>query len=437
MLGIGRSGVAAAQALLTLGLQPVVVDEGTGDSPARDRAAARLAELGVEAIPRWSGEFADLGAESVVVSPAAPKTHAGLLRAEQAGIEVIGEIELAYRVARAPIVAITGTNGKSTTTVMTWLALRAVGRTAWLCGNIYGSGYAEVPLTEAALAAGPDDVLVAEVSSFQLERVSRFRPRAAAITNLTPDHLNRYRDFADYATTKRRVFAAQVAHDTAVVPLGVPAPKGPLVRTFGGPHADARVEHGNLVVGNWSTALDELPFAEPHNVLNAQTALLLGEAIAGTDALDGLADGLHGFRGLVHRMERVGEHGGVLLINNSMCTNPAAVLASSDSVQARVQHLLVGGANKSLDFAPLKALHEGPERRLYLFGSEAQAIDVLVGGRNCVFDTLDEAFAEAVANAEPGDVVMLAPGCASTDQFEDFRERGELFRRLAKEWLER
>lgn len=438
VLGIGRSGVASAKALARLGWEPVVVDESKAPSAARDAAAGELAGLGVEHYLGWTGAPMDLGAQRVVVSPGFDKRHPWLLAAVAAGLDVIGEVEVAYEVAEAPIVAITGTNGKSTTTVMAWLGIQGAGKTAHLCGNIYGSGYPERPLAEAALEADREDVLVAEISSFQLEWIRAFRPAVAAITNVSPDHLNRYASFAEYARTKLRLFEALGSAGWAIAPHDDPTlrpPAGTRFAGFGGTASDARTEAGDLVCGEWRRPLSGFDLGAPHNVLNAQVALLIGRAL-GLD-LDRFADGLREFRGLAHRMQPAGEARGVRFVNNSMCTNPAAVLASTSGVDAEVLHVLVGGQNKGLDFSPLNEVLKTPGRRLYLFGREADAIGALLGGGLPVFGTLDEAFGAAVQAAASGDVVMLAPGCASTDQFADFRERGERFLDLAKEWQER
>ena len=438
ILGIGRSGVASAKALAHMGWEPVAVDESMVPSAARVQAAAELVALGVEHHSGWARPLADTGATRVVVSPGVDRRHELLRDALEAGMEIVGEIEVAYEVAKAPIVAITGTNGKSTTTVMTWLGLQAAGKTAHLCGNIYGSGHPERPLAEAALDAGPAAVLVAEISSFQLEWIRGFRPAVAAITNITPDHLNRYENFSEYIAIKLQLFEALGPEGIAIAPLADPKIRprpGIRCATFGGEGADARVEGGDLVCGEWRTPLASLPLGAPHNALNAQVALLIGRALVCD--LDDFAQGLREFHGLAHRMEPAGERDGVRLINNSMCTNPAAVLSSSEGVAANTLHLLVGGQNKGLDFSPLGKVLRTPGRRLYLFGREVQAICEVLGDAVPVFGTLGEAFEAATAAAADGDVVMLAPGCASTDQFADFRERGELFLRLAREWQER
>lgn len=438
VLGVGRSGVASAKALTRLGWEPVVVDESKSPSAARDAAAAELADLGVEHHTGWTGEPGDLGAERIVVSPGFDKRHPWLQAGVASGLDVVGEIEVAFEVARAPIVAITGTNGKSTTTVMTWLGIESAGTTAHLCGNIYGSGYPERTLAEAALEAQADEVLVAEISSFQLEWIHKFKPVVAAITNVSPDHLNRYESFAGYKATKLRLFEALGPDGWAIAPEGDPSlrpPTGRLCATFGGLNSEARIEGDELVCGDWRAPLAQFTLGAPHNILNAQVALLIGRALRMD--LDRFASGLKTFHGLAHRMQPAGEAHGVRFINNSMCTNPAAVLASTSGVEAKVLHVLVGGQNKGLDFSPLSEVLNTPGRRLYLFGGEAEAIGALLGGGLPVFGTLSEAFGAATEAAVSGDAVMLAPGCASTDQFADFRERGERFLDLAKEWQER
>jgi UDP-N-acetylmuramoylalanine--D-glutamate ligase len=450
----------------------------------------------------WSGWFSEEAWDLVVTNPAVPKGHEKLCEAVQSGRQVISEVEFAYRISRAPIVAITGTNGKSTTTVMTMLCLRAGGIDAVLCGNIFGSGYPEIPLTEAALRSTPEQVLVAEISSFQLEWVVEFDPIVAGITNITPDHLDRHPTFADYAETKHRIFAAQSSRDFAVVRANdpvvhVPGAKrtayrprhsrrteiaaeepasAPTVLTFGATGEHARVEENELAVLHRHIKIDSLPFREPHNLTNAAMACLLAYAVLAvranqdpeSDAAellyeaekeyrrtnrrsvydsrvpeehpfrvlpDKIIEGLMQFRGLAHRMEWLGERGGVRVVNNSMCTNPDAVIKSAQSIRDRT-HLLIGGVNKGLDFKPLAHYLANHRNKAYLFGTDGNTLDNMLGGGYPVFATLNLAFEAATREARPGEVIMLAPGCASTDQFRDFRERGEVFKAMAKEWLE-
>jgi UDP-N-acetylmuramoylalanine--D-glutamate ligase len=451
ILGLGRSGLAVGQACVRLGATAVVFDEKAVEEMAKPELVQEAFGSGVAVVTgyRPQGPWFDLpddalGSASpevrapdiVVTNPAVPKWHPGLRQAAKRGIEVISEVEFAYRISRGPIVAITGTNGKSTTTVMTTLCLRACGVDAVLCGNIFGSGYEEVPLTEAALNSRENQVLVAEVSSFQLEWVSAFAPAVAGITNVRPDHLDRYYDFDEYMGTKLRIFEGQLPGQWQVVPDG----DGWILRTKDRSQALGRSgwsDAGLEVLGEW-VPLDSLPFAEPHNLSNACMASLLAAGGMVTVGLEPdakrLVEGLRSFRGIAHRMERLGERGGVAVINNSMCTNPTAVVSSSQAVPGR-QHLLIGGANKGLDLHPLVEYLAGGPHRAYLFGAEAQNLHKILGANHLSFSTMQEAFQAATASAVPGETIMLAPGLLSTDQFRDFRHRGDVFKAIAMEWL--
>ena len=479
-MGLGRSGLAVARAAVERGARPIVVDEKA--EPPKPELVEEARAEGIDVRLGWSGSFDELGADLVVVNPAVDSRHPKL---RDLGVELISEVEFASRIARGPIVAITGTNGKSTTCVMTYLALRACGLDPLLCGNLYGSGYPEAPLTEAALVGEEGQPLVAEISSFGLEWTSTFRPRAAAITTIKPDHLDRYDSFEDYAATKMRIFAGQTEDDYAVVrandPVVVPpcgagnryvprhrrgmgfppvahggdahATRCPHVLTFGATGEHARVEETELVVLDQRIPLDSFPWTEPHNHANAACAALLAygllravdspliaEALAARPKPSVFAArreeppalpprivaGLREFQGLAHRMELVGVREGVKVVNNSMCTNPDAVVSSALAARDAT-HLLVGGVDKGLDFTPLGRLLGGGRHRAYLFGRDARQIDAQMGGGFPVFGTMEEAFRAAAANARRGETIMLAPGCASSDQFRDFRDRGDQF----------
>jgi UDP-N-acetylmuramoylalanine--D-glutamate ligase len=520
IFGLGRSGLAIGKAVLQLGGEAHVFDEKPlGSLPKRDVYNEAIS-LGLSVSLGWKGDLSDEKWAMVVVNPAVPRTHPKLVAAAEKGIVLISEVEFAYRISKAPIVAITGTNGKSTTTVMTMLCLRACGEDAILCGNIFGSGYAEVPMTEAALNATEDQILVAEISSFQLEWIADFKPAVAGITNISPDHLDRYPSFEAYVATKQRIFEKQDhtdyavvrANDPIVVPPGrklttyrprhsrQPDPKAehaiqqglhatgdflhdgkpdvPTVFTFGATGQDAKVEETELSILNRHIRMELLPFQEPHNFTNATMAALLSYAIlewkaehfptssaaklvaqAQRDYLghkaakrtvydarrpeevplrvlpQEIVKGLQQFKGLAHRMELLGSRDRIRVINNSMCTNPDAVIKSAQSVRDP-SHLLIGGVNKGLDFKPLANYLANHRNKAYLFGSDAEALDNMLGGGYPIFANLANAFQAAVLEARPGEVIMLAPGCASTDQFSDFRDRGEVFRTIAKEWLE-
>lgn len=439
VFGLARSGFSVAKAALDLGAEVTVVEERPSGDEKKRVLTEELQALGAKVVFGWTGDF-DSGFDLVLTSPGVPRTHPKLQSAVAKGVPVHSEIEFAYRISKAPIVAITGTNGKSTTTAMTFECLRACGLDVVLCGNIYGSGYEEVPLTEAAASSRAEQVLVAEVSSFQLEWVSTFRPIAAAITNIRPDHLDRYSGFDEYAAMKRRIFAAQGAGDFSISHLENVTP-GYARALVLGREREASLGDQNMEVLGKSISLSAFRITGRHNFENAAMALLLtaatvnrlrGEDLAVPAAAVAAATSFHG---IAHRMEELGERNGIRLINNSMCTNPAAVIASSKSIPAH-QHLLLGGSNKRLDFAPLREYLAETGHVGYLFGKDAATLQEQLGTEGGVFQTLAEAFTRAIHNAKPGDVVMLAPGCASMDQFEDFRDRGNVFTAMAKEWLE-
>lgn len=453
ILGLGRSGLAVAAAAQAAGHSPAVFDAKPADDPKVKPHAKQLKQHGIPFTPAFEGRFGKSDFDQLVTSPGVDMRSPILKEASRNGVEVIGEIEFAYRISKAPIIGITGTNGKSTTTVMTWQALKAAGQEAILCGNIYGSGLDEVPLTEAAMNSTPDQVLVAEISSFQLEWVHDFRPRCAGITNISPDHLNRYDNYEQYANTKRRLFDRMGEGDTIVANAGdthtFPSNTSlrdrgfglPRVHFYGAAGVDASFDAGHLKVAI-AEPVSGLPFHEKHNLLNACHAALLALGYLETnremspgEKVERVLAGLKHFRGLAHRMERLGHKGGIEVINNSMCTNPAAVIASSSGVPAP-QHLLIGGMKKNYDFSPVGEYLTRTGHQAYLFGRDALEINEELGGLYSVFSTMKQAFRAARDKAVPGEVIMLAPGCASMDQFADFVARGEEFKKMAKEWLD-
>jgi UDP-N-acetylmuramoylalanine--D-glutamate ligase len=449
---MGRSGVALAQAATRHGAQALVLDEQPAETPERIAVVERLQGMGAEVTPGWHGRLVGETYDLLVASPGFRREHPAIRDALAAGKEVISEVEFAYRIARNPIIAITGTNGKSTTTVLTWMLLQAgLGeRRALLCGNISGSGFPELTLTEAAMAAESSDVLVAEVSSYQLEWVSSFRPRAAAITNITPDHLDRHPSFEDYFATKLRIFGAMGEGDVAVMNESEPSipvarllealPLGVGVRTFAlsrpsGASGPTTFRDGDHVYfGGRRVDLAQLPLFGDHNVTNALMAYELATASGASD-FERMMAALVDFRGLEHRMERIGSRHGILVVNNSMCTNPMAVIASCRALPMR-QHLLLGGLTKNLDFSPVRRFLEDSDHVAYVFGgSESDALAEQIGSLAKRMPDLSAAFAAAVASARSGEAIVLSPGCLSAGPYENFRQRGEDFKRMAKEWL--
>ena len=442
VFGLGRSGLAVARAVTRRGDNVTVVDAKTLEQLAKPDLYHEAIADGIAVHLGWNGRFE--GFDTIVSNPAVPRTHPALLQAITEGIDVISEVEFAYRISEAPIVAITGTNGKSTTTVMTYLALRAAGVDAVLCGNIYGSGYPEMTLTKAADHASPDQILVAEISSFQLEWVSRFAPVSAGITTITPDHLDRYDGrFEDYAATKMRIFGGEPSLTRfSVIRANDPVVVAPTNRTrlrFGDPPCEAEVTDAGISVFGKLFERDSLPFTEPHNFANAAMAMLLAHgALVGTgrtvDFDKRVVAGIREFKGLAHRMQEVGIRDGITVINNSMCTNPDAVIQSSRALHGRA-HILIGGLNKGLDFAPLGDYLRSSPHNAYLFGSERNRLNDMMDTDFPTVETMQEAFRLSVQNARSGDTIILSPGCASSDQFKDFVDRGNIFIALAKEWL--
>jgi len=445
--GMGVSGLGLARAINELGGTPVVFDQKQSDNPIVLAAVDALDAIGVAAVTGWHGRLDPAEFDLLVVSPGFPQQHPAIRDMIGGGREIWSEVEFAYRASKAPILAITGTNGKSTTTVLLWLMLNGAGQNALLCGNIAGSGYPEQTLTEAAMTATESDVLVAEVSSYQLEWVTEFRPKVAAITNITPDHMDRYKFFQDYINTKLRIFDMMSTDDSLVFNVDEPSllestieehskgaapligfsPSG-IVQTNGVTRRDG----DRLWLSEYQTSVRELPLLGEHNVTNAMMAWEMAARVV--EPNPGMLEALRGFKGLSNRMERLGERDGVMVVNNSMCTNPAAVIASSKSLAGR-QHLLMGGVTKNLDFRPVGNYLAGTEHKVYLFGPDPENMSSMLGSNWPRFNSLEEAFSAGCLAARSGDTVLLSPGCASAEPYANFKERGDAFREMAREWI--
>lgn len=446
--GMGVSGLALGKAVKELGGEATVFDQKPNDNPVVLQAVDRLDAVGVPAVTGWHGRLDPEEYDVLVVSPGFPRNHPAIRDMQAGGRPIWSEVEFAYRIAKAPILAITGTNGKSTTTVMLWQILQQAGRRAVLCGNIAGSGYPEMPLTEAALSADEGDLLVAEVSSYHLEWVEQFRPKVAAVTNITPDHMDRYAGLDDYGATKLRIFGAQAEGDFAVVNLDEPSvPANKVRESLGGPATlvgfspsgthegtgSTRREGDTLWLSGMEARLSDLPLGGEHNVTNAMMAWEMASCVQRleSDALGAIKT----FRGLANRMERLGSRDGVSVVNNSMCTNPAAVIASCASLSGRL-HILLGGVTKNLTFATVGDFIRSHGHRAFVFGPEPEKMTSMLGLSQAPYATLEAAFAAATAEAVPGETIVLAPGCASADPYANFKERGDAFKDMAHRWLE-
>jgi UDP-N-acetylmuramoylalanine--D-glutamate ligase len=433
VLGLGLSGNAAARLLVRRGIEVVGFDRrDAGELGLADLASTAGVELhcGVEAgaLPA--------GVDAVVTSPGVALDHPLLVAARAADVPVVAEVELAFAWLEGPVLAVTGSNGKSTTTAMTGALLAAAGVPVEVCGNI------GLPL--AAVVEGPAGrVFVVELSSFQLETIERFRPRAATLLNLSPDHLDRHGDLAGYLAAKRRVFVNQIAADVAVLNADEADVAATAVRarrrTFARAAAvddGCRLEGGDVVehapgaAPRRLFAAHDVPLPGPHNLENAMAAALL--ALAGGAPVEALAAGLRAFRGLPHRLERVGERSGVTFYDDSKGTNVAATARSLEGFPDGSVHVVLGGRNKGADFAYLRAIVARKARHAYLIGESAGELERALAGavELSLAGTLAAAVSEAAERARPGEAVVLSPACASFDQFRDYHDRGQRFRAL-------
>jgi UDP-N-acetylmuramoylalanine--D-glutamate ligase len=450
VLGLGRSGEAVARylarqrdagAIETF----AVLDEGAGAAVA-ERAAVLSAELGASVTVGVRGVDGEW--DLVVASPGIPPRSRLMRSARSLGAPVISEIEFAYRRACAPFVAVTGTNGKTTTTALVAHLLRGAGVRAEAVGNI------GIPAVAAVDAAGPEDVLVAEVSSFQLALVVDFRPRVAVLLNITPDHVDWHGSLAAYEADKARVFANMGVGDVAVIDVDdagsavwaerVEAQGVRVVRVSRlSPHeGGAWVQDGVLCVDTPDgvmrlCAADSLGIRGVHNVSNALAAASAALAM-GASAQD-VAAGLRTFEPIEHRLEHAGTVAGVEYVNDSKATNPDAVMKALTAFDDRRLIVLLGGRNKGSDFSELAAAVAGRCAAAVLFGEcrheleTAFAASTMTSSALSVAVGLADALAAARAHAHAGDVVLLSPACASFDEFRDYEERGEVFKRLVSD----
>ncbi|MBP9144899.1 MAG: UDP-N-acetylmuramoyl-L-alanine--D-glutamate ligase [Thermoanaerobaculia bacterium] len=440
VLGLGLSGTAAARLLRRRGIGVV----------ASDRRAAE--DLDVEDLARDPGVELRLcdasselpaGLDAVVASPGVGLDHPLLLRAAERRLPVVAEVELAWTFLAGTVVGITGSNGKSTTTAMTGALLAGAGFAVEVCGNIGR------PL--AAVVDGPADrVFVVELSSFQLETIEHFRPRAAALLNISPDHLDRHGDLAGYLAAKQRIFLNQDGGDVAVLNADEPevaaSPTAARRRFFSTTASAAAgvAGAGCLLVGDrilecGGEGDGELLFERRdlrlpglHNVENAMAAALLARAVGAPAAA--LAPALRDFRGLPHRVEQIAESRGVVFVDDSKGTNVAATARSLEGFADASVHVILGGRNKGADFRFLRDIVARKARCAYLIGeSSGDLARALAGAVACErAETLAAAVAMAAASARAGETVLLSPACASFDQFRDYVDRGRQFAALAR-----
>ncbi len=437
VVGLARTGLAAARFLHRRGARVRATDSAAAE--ALGPAAAELRAMGVDLELGGHRTESFESAELIVVSPGVPLTIAPLAAARRRGVPVIAEVELASRFIREPIVAVSGTNGKTTVTELIGRMLLASGRRVFVGGNIGR------PLIGYVDEGAPAEVVVAEISSFQLDAVEGFRPAVGALLNITADHLNRYADMAAYARSKMRLFENQTAADLAVLNGGDPLIRGRAAalraRTLFYNHPDpaaagARIEGTTLQLcppGREPVSLELASYRlpGPHNAENACAAALAALAAGATP--EGIQAALNAFAGLPHRLEPVGSLAGVAFVNDSKATNVDAVRRALESFATPVI-LIMGGLDKGGHFGLLADPVRSRVKALVLIGAAAPAIRAALGGLVPTVPAADMAAAvrAAAERAAAGDVVLLAPGCASFDMYTDYEARGEDFRRRVR-----
>jgi len=430
IVGLGRSAVGAARLLLREGAKPFVTDSGTGVEECK----AALDALGVAyEVGGHSEKALDAVTELVVVSPGVPANAPLLQVACKRSIPVIAELELGWRFCDAPVVAVTGTNGKTTTTTLLHAMVAACGHKAALAGNN------ATPLSEAVLAETPWDFVVAEVSSYQLETIDTFRPRIAAVLNLTPDHLGRHGDMAGYAAAKARLFMNMGAGDVAVLNSDDPhtarmqTPDGVQVKTFS---VNKQLSDAALHIGaHPPITLESLRIPGRHNVENALAALTVAEA-AGLDWNTSVA-ALQAFQGVEHRIEFVAETGGVAVYNDSKSTNADSLRVALESFPGKPVVLIAGGRGKGGGYAELRGLVEKTVRHMVCIGEDAERLAADLGDlvAHNTAASMAEAVALALSISQPGDVLLLSPACASFDWYRNYEERGADFKQCVLQQL--
>ena len=443
IIGAARSGVASAEYLLSIGKQIVISDMNT---KLAEDVETQLGHASVSYVWGKQPDVAALQPELIVMSPGVPLSIPPVVKARELGIPVISEPELAFRYSDVPFVAITGTNGKTTTTTLTAFLLEKEGRKVVAGGNI------GLPLISQCPQMSANDIVVAEMSSFQLESVDSFCPKVAVVMNLTPDHLDRHKTMEAYAAAKANIFKNQgpedyllLNKDDAIVAAMAAGAKSHVYYFSQQEILDEGIwlEDGNLVYRLDKNGAPQvlIPAAEigivgSHNWQNAMAASLA--ALLMGQQPEFIAERLRAFKGVAHRMEPVATIDGVLYVNDSKGTNPDSTEKALGSYGERPIVLIAGGRNKGSDMAVLVPLMRAHCRGVVLVGeATGDFIDAFerTGYTDYVCaDSFEDAVAKAREMAQSGDVVLLSPACASWDMFDNFEQRGDLFKELVKDY---
>lgn len=435
VVGLGKSGVASALFLKAHGARVTVSDTKSSDQ-LRDEIPLLL-DHGIAVETGGHGERTFRGQDLIVVSPGVPVDAPPLVQARASGEPVIGEVELAAQHLPGPIVAITGSNGKTTTTSLTGDIITAGGFPTVVGGNI---GTPAISLVERAAR---ETVIVLEISSFQLETIQTFRPKVAVILNITPDHLDRHRTFETYVEAKARIFENQQASDFAILNEDDPTCLTLAGRTRAQVFWFSRkkevkqgtyVESGRILFRDGAgqreiMLVSEIRLKGAHNVENVLAGICAG-VLMGV-APDKIRQAVRDFKAVEHRLEYVTTIKGVEYYDDSKATNVDATIKALESFPANI-HLILGGKDKGSDYRVLNDLLRQRVKRVYTIGAAAEKIESHIKGAAEIVhaETLDNAIRRASAVAQPGDIVLLAPACASFDQFQSYNHRGRVFKEV-------
>jgi len=437
VIGMGKTGIAVAGFLGKQGAKVIVTDEKSAD-----KWSVEFEQIAKE---KWLeiGEYNNVGvlegADMVVPSPGIPPDNKLLVEALKKNISIVSEIELAYWFIKIPIIAVTGTNGKTTTTTLLGNILQNSGKKVFVGGNIGN------PLIEYAQADQRDDFMVAEISSFQLQWIEKFRPFIAILLNITCDHINYHGSFDEYRRIKARIFANQTKKDFAILnaadkeqaeiaesikartvkfSLKDILPEGIFLR-------DKKIvlRMPDIDEENYSLSIINLPGS--HNVENVMAAIMAARFCGCSQ--DDIISAVSAFRGLPHRIEFAGEKNSVKFYDDSKGTNVGSVLRALETFSDPVI-LLLGGRDKDGDFETLRPLLKTKTKKVILFGEARERIASLIGDDLPILikTKLREAIESAYKNAEPGEIVLLSPGCASFDEFANYKERGNYFKNVVR-----
>jgi UDP-N-acetylmuramoylalanine--D-glutamate ligase len=431
VIGMGKTGIAVAGFLGKQGAKVVVTDEKSSD--------------------QWDGDFKQIAQEKwleigdyntriltgaciVVPSPGVPPDNDLLVEALKKNIPVISEIELAYWVLKVPVIAVTGTNGKTTTTTLLGEIMQCSGKKTFVGGNI------GTPLIEYAEGSQQDDFIVAEISSFQLQWIKKFQPFIAVLLNITCDHINYHGSFAEYRRIKTRIFANQTKADFAILNAADPEQEdidriiNSQVIKFSSRRVLKKgifIKKNNIIFRMPGASEEQYPLSiinlpGLHNVENVMAAIAAARLCGCSQ--ENVITAVSAFRGLPHRIEFAGEKNSIRFYDDSKGTNVDSVVRALETFNKPVI-LLLGGRDKDGDFETLKPMLAAKAKKVILFGEARERIASLIGNNKPVMKTtkLREAVEQAYKEARPGDVVLLSPGCASFDEFANYKERGNFF----------